>query len=189
MYKYSRYYYDYDYDYDYYYKKLQKFINFCLKVGDSANLKHSKSTWRQRIVLWKVQNHNIKRSGHAHHFFDRGAGAMDLPQLSFWYRALSCEPNNYKVCLHPSVTFAFRSAHNNSILTLRITHKLKRNLLIIVTERKLGPRRLFEQIRVLSLYVLSTKCFFFLLCALIKAWFYKDKDKDDLLNSAQFYMT
>ena len=25
-------------------KKLQKFINFCLKVGHSANLKHSKST-------------------------------------------------------------------------------------------------------------------------------------------------
>ena len=28
-------------------KKLQKFINFCLKVGHSANLKYSKSTWRQ----------------------------------------------------------------------------------------------------------------------------------------------
>ena len=26
-------------------EKLQKFINFCLKVGYSANLKHSKSTW------------------------------------------------------------------------------------------------------------------------------------------------
>ena len=26
-------------------KKLQKFINFCLKVGYSANLKYSKSTW------------------------------------------------------------------------------------------------------------------------------------------------
>ena len=32
-------------------KKLQKFMNFCLKVGHSANLKHSKSTWRQLIVL------------------------------------------------------------------------------------------------------------------------------------------
>ena len=28
-------------------KKLQKFINLCLKVGHSSNLKHSKSTWRQ----------------------------------------------------------------------------------------------------------------------------------------------
>ena len=28
-------------------KKLQKFINFCLRVGHSSNLKHSKSTWRQ----------------------------------------------------------------------------------------------------------------------------------------------
>jgi len=28
-------------------KKLQKFINFCLKVGHSSNLKHSKSKWKQ----------------------------------------------------------------------------------------------------------------------------------------------
>ena len=48
-------------------KKLQKFINFCLKVGHRANLKHSKSTWRQLIVLWKLQNHNIKSSGHNAH--------------------------------------------------------------------------------------------------------------------------
>ena len=32
-------------------KKLEQFINFCLKVGHSANLKHSKSTQRQLIVL------------------------------------------------------------------------------------------------------------------------------------------
>ena len=41
-------------------KTLLKFINFCLKVDHSANLKHSKSTWRQLVVLWKVQHHNIK---------------------------------------------------------------------------------------------------------------------------------
>ena len=34
-------------------KKLQKFINVCLKVGYSANLKHSKSTRRQLIAPWK----------------------------------------------------------------------------------------------------------------------------------------
>ena len=34
-------------------KKLQKFVNVCLKVGYSANLKHSKSTWRQLIAPWK----------------------------------------------------------------------------------------------------------------------------------------
>ena len=45
-------------------KKLQKFVNFCLKVGHSANLKHSKSRWRQLIILWKLQNHNIETSGH-----------------------------------------------------------------------------------------------------------------------------
>ena len=77
-------------------KKLQKFINFCLKVGHSANLKHSKSTIRQLILLWKLQNHNP-----AQHFFigrsSRGRfGTIDLRQLSFWYRVLSCEPTNYE---------------------------------------------------------------------------------------------
>ena len=77
-------------------KKLQKFINFCLKVGHSANLKHSKSTIRQLILLWKLQKHNP-----AQHFFigrsSRGRlGTIDLRQLSFWYRVLSCEPTNYE---------------------------------------------------------------------------------------------
>ena len=45
-------------------KKLQKFINFGLKVGHSANLKHSKSTWRQSScdsceMSWNVQNQHI----------------------------------------------------------------------------------------------------------------------------------
>ena len=35
-------------------------------VSHSANLKHSnsKSTWSQLIVLWKLENRNIKSSGH-----------------------------------------------------------------------------------------------------------------------------
>ena len=77
-------------------KKVQKFINFCLKVGHGANLKHSKSTRRQLILLWKLQNHNP-----AQHFFigwsSRGRlGTIDLRQLSFWYRVLSREPTNYE---------------------------------------------------------------------------------------------
>ena len=60
-------------------KKLQKFINFCLKVGHSSNLKHSKSTWRQSSCD-SCEMHKIStpRNGN------------DLRQLSFWYRALSC---------------------------------------------------------------------------------------------------
>ena len=58
-------------------KKLQKFVN--LKVGHSANLKHSKSTWRQLIILWKTQNHNIKGSGNNVHsaLLDRGTYRSD----------------------------------------------------------------------------------------------------------------
>jgi len=70
-------------------KKLQKFINSCLKVGHSANLKHSQSTykWRHLIVLWDVQNHNMKSFGHNARsaLLDRGTGV-----ISFWYRAPSC---------------------------------------------------------------------------------------------------
>ena len=70
-------------------KKLQKFINVCLKVGYSANLKHSKSTRRQLIAPWKLQNHNIKSSRH-NALLDRSMGMIDLQQLSFWHRAFLC---------------------------------------------------------------------------------------------------
>ena len=40
-------------------KKLQKFINFCLKVGHKANLKISQSTWRHMWLLWNVQIQHI----------------------------------------------------------------------------------------------------------------------------------
>ena len=53
-------------------KKLQKFINFCLKVGHGSNLKHSKSTWRQSSCdsceMYKIRT---SRNGN------------DLRQLSF----------------------------------------------------------------------------------------------------------
>ena len=46
-------------------KKLQGFMKFFLQVSHSANLKHLKSMWRQLIILIKLQNHNIKCSGHS----------------------------------------------------------------------------------------------------------------------------
>ena len=48
-------------------KKLQEFMKFCLQVSHNANLTHSKSTWRQLTILWKLQNHNIESSGHNTH--------------------------------------------------------------------------------------------------------------------------
>ena len=96
-------------------KKVQKFINFCLKVGPSANWNISNSTWRQLIVLWKVQNHNVRSSGHNARsaLLDRGTGTIDLRQLLFWHRKFSCDPTNYERCLHPSDTSAYDSLHNN----------------------------------------------------------------------------
>ena len=58
-------------------KKLQKFINFCLKVGHSANLKHSKST--RQLSCDSCERYKISTSRNGN----------DLRQLSFWYRALS----------------------------------------------------------------------------------------------------
>ena len=60
-------------------KKLQKFINFCLKVGHSANLKHSKSTW----IPWSCDSCEMYK-------ISTSWNGNDLWQLSFWYRALSC---------------------------------------------------------------------------------------------------
>ena len=65
-------------------KKLQKFLNFCLKVGHSSNLKHSKSTWRQSSCdsceIYKISTSRNEN---------------DLRQLSFWYRALSCGGHSF----------------------------------------------------------------------------------------------
>ena len=61
-------------------KKLQKFINFCLKVAHSDNLKHSKSTWRQSSCD-SCEMYRISTS--------RSRNVNNLRQLSIWYRALS----------------------------------------------------------------------------------------------------
>ena len=67
-------------------KKLQKFVNFCLKVGHSANLKHSKSTWRQSSCasceMYKI---STSRNGNDH-----------SRQLSFWYRRFRAEPTDLR---------------------------------------------------------------------------------------------
>ena len=88
----------------------------------------SNSTWRQLIVLWKVQNHNVRSSGHNARsaLLDRGTGTIDLRQLLFWHRKFSCDPTNYERCLHLSDTLAYRRVPNNSFLTLRVRHELRR---------------------------------------------------------------
>ena len=109
-------------------KKVQKFINFCLKLAMVLIWNISNSTWRQLIVLWKVQNHNVRSSGHNARsaLLDRGTGTIDLRQLLFWHRKFSFDPTNYERCLHPNDTLAYRGVHNNSFLTLRVIHELKK---------------------------------------------------------------
>ena len=72
-------------------KKLQKFINFCLKVGHSATLKRLKSTWRQSScdspAGWNVQQqpHRVTGSIYDSCRFDIGrfrAKPTDLRKVS-----------------------------------------------------------------------------------------------------------
>ena len=60
-------------------QKASKFINFWVKVGHSAKLKHSNSTWRP----WSCDSCEMYK-------ISTSRNGMDLRQLSFWYRALSC---------------------------------------------------------------------------------------------------
>ena len=96
-------------------KKLEKFINFCLKVGHSAN-QVSKSTWRELHVLWNKKW--AKALG------NRGTGTI-YDSCRFDIGRFRAEPTNYERWPHPSDTFAYRSAHNNLLLTLHVIHKLK----------------------------------------------------------------
>ena len=52
-------------------EKIQKFINFCLKVCHGGNLKHIKSTWRQLSSCERYKIVTTKALGamHAQHFF------------------------------------------------------------------------------------------------------------------------
>ena len=94
-------------------KKLQKFINFCLKVSHSSNLKHSKSTWSQ-LPCDSCEMYKIS--------WPRNVD--DLRQLLFWYRALSCGTTDWftkgvyiwVTNLHvtvPTITFSLLALMNN----------------------------------------------------------------------------
>ena len=101
-------------------KKLHTFINFCLKFGNSATVKHSKSAWEQRIFLWKVQNQNIKSSGHnarqpswSLNGNDRST-TVGPDSCRFDIGRFRAKPTNYeRRNEHRSDAFAYRSAHNN----------------------------------------------------------------------------
>ena len=70
-------------------KKLQKFINFGLKVGHSANLELSKSC--DSCEMYKI---STSRNGN------------DLRQLSFWFRRFRAEPTGLrKVSTSESQTY------------------------------------------------------------------------------------
>ena len=61
-------------------KKLQNFINFCLKVGHSANLKHSKSTYEDNLSSYgsyKIITSKAMATMHAQLFFMAGTFGND----------------------------------------------------------------------------------------------------------------
>ena len=75
-----------------------------LKLAMSANLKHSKSTWRQLIVLWKTDK--IKTSKalgtmHARPYLISERERSINDSCRFDVGRFRTEPSNYKRCLHP----------------------------------------------------------------------------------------
>ena len=87
-------------------KNLQQFVNVCPKVGYSANLKHSKSTWRQLIAPWKGPGYKIITSKalgtmHAQHFFSswsRNGNDRPTTVCRFNIGCFLAEPTNYVRC-------------------------------------------------------------------------------------------
>ena len=65
-------------------------------------------------LLWDVQNQHIIAER------ERSTTVVILMSVAFVQGQLI-----YERCLHLSDTFAYRSAHNNLFLMLRIIHKLK----------------------------------------------------------------
>ena len=103
-------------------KKLQKFINLCLKVGHGANLKGSKSTWRHLIIL--RQNITSKALGtmHAQHFLIAEQEWLIYDSCCFDVGRFHADQQKRP---HLSDTFAYCSAHNNLFLMLLVIQKLK----------------------------------------------------------------
>ena len=96
-------------------KKLQKFINVCLKVGHSDSIvliyKHSKSTWIVLWLFWNVKNQHIAER-------ERPTTVVVLISGALVWRRLI-----YERCvthLHKAVST------DNLFLALRVIHKLTR---------------------------------------------------------------
>ena len=100
--------------------KLQKCINFCLKVGHSANSKPSKSTtyrpvkgiksWHQKFWAQCTLSTSWLRNGNDRSIY--GSSRFDIGRFRV-------EPTNYERRLHLSDTFASRSARARSVRSLR----------------------------------------------------------------------
>ena len=62
---------------------------------------------------------------HVQHFLIRERERSIYDSCRFDIGRFRAEPTNYERCLHPMDTFAYRSAHDNSFLTLRVIQELK----------------------------------------------------------------
>ena len=76
---------------------------------------------------------------HTQHFLIAEQERSIYDSCRFSIGRFRAEPTNYKQCLHPSDTFAYRSAHNNLFLTLRVIQKLKKSTILILCYAVLAP--------------------------------------------------
>ena len=60
---------------------------------------------------------------YAQHFLITERERLIYDSCRFDIGQFHAEPTNYEPCLHPSDTFAYRSADNNLFLMLRVIHK------------------------------------------------------------------
>ena len=76
---------------------------------------------------------------HAQHFLIAEQERSIYDSCRYGIGRFRAEPTNYEQCLHPSDTFAYRSAHNNLFITLHEIHKLKKTTLLILCYDVLAP--------------------------------------------------
>ena len=74
---------------------------------------------------YKVITSKAMGTMHAQHFLITERERSMYDSCRFDIGRFRAEPTNFERCLHPSDTFAYRSAHNNLFLTLRVIHKSK----------------------------------------------------------------
>ena len=104
------------------------FINVCFKVGHRLiwNIQ-SPHELRELIVLWKVQTHNIKLDTiHAEHFLIVERERSIFKTCRFDIGGFRAEPTDYESVHTWVFIFAYRSAHKNLFLTLRVIYTLKK---------------------------------------------------------------